>query len=466
MSHTRKWKVACPKLQRVQEVARANKEEQFISLAHHLTEEALLRSYRRLKASSAPGTDGQMKADYGKHLISKLKRLHERLRSGAYRASPALRHWIDKPNGEKRPIGLLNIEDKVVQGAVVEILNCIYEEDFYGFSYGFRPGRSQHHALRALQSYLQQGQVNWVLDLDLKGCFDNISHHALQETIRHRVTDRSIIRLIGKWLKVGVVEADGRREKGRRGTPQGAVISPLLANIVLHEAMDKVIHHWRQHEARGAVYVVRYADDCVLGFEYEEDAHALRAVLETSLAEYGLSMNEAKTRLIRFGRGWPGEGNQSETFDFLGLTHIAGKDRQGRYLVIRKTMRKRIQRSLKLVTDWCSKHRHQPVRWQWTELNRKLTGHYNYYGVRGNFATLARFRGRLRQIWFNALMRRSQKSKRQKVHHLVDEVFVLAKPRITHPEGWLTLTPGYLAGRAGAGQRRTSGSVRVKFSNE
>ncbi|MDQ6965887.1 MAG: reverse transcriptase domain-containing protein, partial [Mariprofundaceae bacterium] len=298
-------------------------------------------------------------------------------------------------------------EDKIVQGAVVEILNCIYEEDFYGFSYGFRPGRSQHHALRALQTFLQKGKVNWVLDLDLNACFDGISHQALQERLQRRVTDRSIIRLIGKWLKVGVVEADGRREKGRVGTPQGAVISPLLANIdsghpcpspfgrlaavqtailpfcVLHEAMDKVIHHWRQHEARGEVYVVRYADDCVIGFEYEEDAQALKSVLIASLAEYGLSMNEAKTRLIRFGRSWPSKGEKSETFDFLGLTHIAGKDRQGRYLVIRKTMRKRIHRSLKFIAERCSKHRHTPVRWQWVELNRKLTGHYNYYGVRG-----------------------------------------------------------------------------------
>jgi group II intron reverse transcriptase/maturase len=451
VSHTQKWKVACPKLQRVQEKAQANKQEQFTSLAHHLTVEALLRSYRRLKASSAPGMDGLTKAGYGKHLMSNLKELHARLRSGAYRASPALRHWIDKANGEKRPIGLLTTEDKIVQGAVVEILNCIYEEDFYGFSYGFRPGRSQHHALRALQSFLQKGQVNWVLDLDLKACFDRISHQALQDTIQHRVTDRSMARLIGKWLKVGVVEADGRREKGTVSTPQGAVISPLLANIVLHEAMDQVIHHWRQHEARGEVYAVRYADDCVLGFEYEEDAHALKAVLETSLADYGLSMNEAKTRLIRFGRSWPGKGEKSETFDFLGLTHIAGKDRQGRYLVIRKAMRKRIHRSLKFIVEWCSKHRHSPVRWQWVELNRKLIGHYNYYGVRGNFAALARFRGRIRQIWFNALMRRSQKSKKAKVHHLVDEIFVLAKPRITHSEGWLMLKPGYLAGRAGCG---------------
>jgi len=267
--------------------------------------------------------------------------------------------------------------------------NVWSEEDFYGFSYGFRPGRSQHYALCALQTFLQKGKVNWVLDLDLKACFDGISHQALQETIQHRVTDRSIIRLIGKWLKVGVVEADGRREKGQKGTPQGAVISLLLANIVLHEAMDQIIHQWRQHEARGEVYVVRYADNCVMGFEYEEDEHALKSVLVASLAGYGLSMNEAKTRLIRFGRSWPSKGEKSETFDFLGLTHIAGKDRQGRYLVIRKTMRQRIRRSLK--------------------------------------------------------------SKRPKVHHLVDEVFVLAKPCITHSEGWLTLKPGYLAGRVGCG---------------
>jgi len=342
------------------------------------------------------------------------------------------------------------VEDKIVQSAVVNVLNAIYECDFHGLSYGFRPGRNQHQALQAVQTFLQKGRVNWVLDLDLKACFDTIEHEALMEAVQRRVADRTILRLIRKWLTVGVVE-DGKRERARRGTPQGAVISPLLANIVLHYAMDEVVTEWRRTEAQGEVYCVRYADDAVLAFEHEADAHALKRRLEASLADYGLVLNQAKTRLIRFGRHWPGRGIKPETFDFLGFTHITGKDRKGRYLVIRKTARKRFRRHLFQVRAWLRTHRHRPVAWQWQKLCKHLLGYYQYYGIRGNYPALARYRWRLWRLWYQSLKRRSQKSNGERLTRLLTEVFPLPQAHITHSEGWRRLNPGDLLGRAGCG---------------
>lgn len=451
MSRTQRWRPICPKLQRVQERARAYPQERFTSLAHLLTEEALLRSYRGLRARAAAGIDGETKASYGKGLRSRLMALHAGLKAGTYRALPGRRKWEDKPDGGKRPISIWSIEDKIVQGAVVEVLHSIYEEEFRGFSYGFRPGRSPHQALQALQTVLQKGEVNWVLDLDLKQCFDRITHEALIGEIQRRVNDRRLLRLIRKWLTVGVVEKDGRRERQRRGVPQGAVISPLLANIVLHQAMDEVVHRWRTQCARGQVYIVRYADDAVLAFEHEADAHALRAVLDQSLAAYGLEFNQAKTRLLRFGRHWPQRGQKSESFDFLGLTHIAGKDRCGRYLVRRKTAAKRFRRTLHALTQWCCRHRHEPVQWQCEQLGLRLRGHYAYFGVRGNLEALQRLRQRVWSAWCAALRRRSQRSDVGRLTQLLSERFVLPHPRITHADNWLPVSPGYLLGRAGCG---------------
>lgn len=309
MGRTLRWEPICPRLRRVQERARAHPEEQFTSLAHLLDEGSLLRAYRGLRADAAKGIDGESKASYGKGLAARLQQLHERLRTGQYRAQPAKRATIKKADGSDRPLSIWCVEDKVVQGAVTEVLNSIFEADFRGLSYGFRPQRSAHMALQAVQTVLQKGRVNWVLDLDLKQCFDRIEHEALRQAIRRRVTDRSLLRLIDKWLTVGVVEQDGKRTRQKCGTPQGAPISPLLANIVLHEAMDEVVVEWRRTAARGEVYMVRYADDAVLMFEHEEDAVALRAVLETSLARYGLEMNVAKTRLLVSGRTPPGGAN-------------------------------------------------------------------------------------------------------------------------------------------------------------
>jgi RNA-directed DNA polymerase len=452
MSHTQRWQPICPKLRRVQEKARANPEEQFTSLAQHLTVERLRNAYRRIEADTAPGVDGVSKKEYGKNLERNLEELHRKLKTGQYRAQPVLRRRIEKPEGGERLLGLPSTEDKIVQGAVVEILHSIYEEDFYGFSYGYRPGRGAHNALQALQTVLQKGKVSWVLDADISRFFDTIDHKELMAVIRHRVIDRSLLRLIGKWLAVGVVEEDGRRVREKRGTPQGGVISPLLANIFLHEVVDNYVHEWRKRKARGEVYIVRYADDAVIAFEKETDARELQEELKKRLKEHGLELNEKKTRLIRFGRKWRGPGGPgSETFDFLGFTHIAGKDRQERYLVKRKTSRKRINRSLKAYHQWCKKNRHSPLGWQHKELSRKLKGHNNYYGIRGNFDSLRRVRSAVLMQWFNALRKRSQKTNVARLTYLLNDVFVLPKPKIVHTEGWFALNPGDLLRRAGCG---------------
>jgi RNA-directed DNA polymerase len=452
MAHTQRWRPICPQLRRVQEKARANPEERFSSLAHYLTVERLQRAYRGVDPAAAPGIDGVTKRDYGRNLEQNLLDLHERLRSGRYRASPVLRGWTGKPDGGRRPLGLPTLEDKIVQGAVVEVLNSVYEGDFYGFSYGFRPGRSAHRALQALQTVLQKGKVNWVLDADIDKFFDTIDHKELVAVIRHRVVDRQLLRLIGKWLAAGVVEEDGRRIREKRGTPQGAVISALLANIFLHHVVDSFVQQWRRSKAKGEIYIVRYADDLVIGCERQDDAKELLDLLEERLRGYGLSLNRDKTRVIRFGRRWNGPGGPgSETFDFLGFTHIAGKDRQGRFLVRRKTSRKRLNRRLKEIGQWCRRHLHAPMGWQCQQLNIKLRGHYQYYGVRGNFESLKRFRQGVRKRWRRALLRRSQKVNKHRLHRLLQTRYVLLAPRITHSEGWLALNPGYLLGRAGWG---------------
>ena len=452
MNHTQKWRPVCPRLRRVQEKARANAREKFTSLAHLIDDEALRRSYHGLNASATAGIDGQTKAKYGENLEENLKELHERMISGRYRASPVRRQWIEKPGGGERPLGIPTTEDKIVQGAVVEILNSIYETDFLGFSYGSRPGRSAHQALQALQTVLQKGKVNWVVDADISKFFDSIGHKELMKAIQRRVIDRSLLRLIGKWLKAGAVEEDGRRICGKQGTPQGGVISPLLANIFLHYVVDEYVHDWRKTRARGEVYIVRYMDDFVIACQEERDARELLEGLTLQLELHGLKLNSEKTRLIRYGSRWnSGKGEKSETFNFLGLTHIAGKDKAGRHCIKRKTASERLNRRLKSIGLWCRKERHKPIPWQYAQLNLKLRGHYNYYGVRGNFEALKKFRHGVWRSWFNTLKRRSQKVNVHRLYTQLKTVFVLKTPWITHPEGWLSVNPGYLLGRAGCG---------------
>ena len=452
MSRAQKRASNSPGLQRVKEKAKANPSERFTSLAHHLSADLLLQSYESIDGKAAPGVDGVTKAEYGAECMDNLNELHHRLKSGKYRASPVLRVQIPKEGGGMRPLGLPTLEDKIVQGALVCVLNCIYESDFKGFSYGFRPGRSGHDALRALSTALQKGKVNWVLDADISRFFDSIGHKELMSLIERRVADRSILRLIGKWLAAGVVEKDGRRTRRKRGTPQGGVISPLLANIFLHYVLDDFVDEWRRSHSTGEVYIVRYADDFVVCFENKRDADALLSALADRFAGFGLELNRDKTRLIRFGRHWDGDGRpKSESFDFLGFTHYAGRSRSGSFLVMQKTSRKRFNRSVKAINAWCKENRHAPVGQQWRALCVKLRGHYNYFGVRGNFKALARFRYKVFRIWYRKLLSRSRKPHKERVMHLISKLFVLPPPTITHPEGWLECNPGDLLRGAGCG---------------
>ena len=445
-----------PELSRVQERARTNRRDKFTSLAHYLTVEMLHRSYDRLNKNSAVGIDGVSKAGYGKNLQENLEDLHSRLKTMKYRATPVLRVYLEKEDGSKRPLGIPITEDKIVEGAVVEILSAIYEVDFYGFNYGFRPGKSAHDALQSLQTALQKGKVNWVLDADITKFFDSIDHKELMAVIKRRVADSRLLRIIGKWLSTGYVEESGRRVREKQGTPQGRIISPMLANIFLHTILDEFVHNWRKSEASGEIYIVRYADDFVIATEIKEDAGRLLEELEKRFESFGLKLHPEKTRLIKFGRRWVEEnkrgGTKPDTFDFLGFTHIAGVDRQGHYLVKRKTMKKRLQRAIKRTYQICRQMMHSPMKMQHERLSKTLIGHYNYYGVRGNFEALKQFHYEVWNMWYKRLKRRSQKGMAFGKYVKYLEDFPLPKPKITHPEGWFLVNPGYLLGRAGCGK--------------
>jgi len=373
----------------------------------------LLRdSFYALKRKAAPGVDGMTWQEYETELEERLIDLHSRVHRGAYRAQPSKRHWIRKANGKQRPLGIAVLEDKIVQQAVVCILNQIYEEDFRGFSYGFRPGRSQHMALDALYVAIKRKRVNWILDLDLRSFFDTISHEKLIQLIEKRIADPRVLRLIRKWLKAGVLE-DGVWSETEAGTPQGAVVSPLLSNVYLHYALDQWTDQWRQ-AARGAITIVRYADDAILGFEHQHEAERYLRELKEHLREYGLELNEDKTRLIRFGRfarlnrAEGGEG-KPEAFTFLGLQHICGSNRLGRFEVRRITDGNRRRRKLQELKQELRQRMHAPIATVGEWLRSVLRGYYQYHAVPGNLATLSRFRHRVVRLWYRTLCQRSQR---------------------------------------------------------
>lgn len=398
-------------LERVRQVARRSR-ERLTSLLHHVYDEDRLReAYRALNPKAAAGVDGQTWQEYGENLESHLRDLSGRLRREGYRARPVRRVEIPKPDGRQRPIGVPTLEDKIVQRSLVEVLNAVYEEDFLGFSYGFRPGRSQHDALDALSVGLTRRPVNWVLDADIRGFFDTLVHVYLVEFIERRIGDRRIVRLIQRWLKAGVLE-DDVLVRTDQGTVQGGSISPLLANIYLHYVFDEWIQHWRQ-QARGDVIVVRYADDFVVGFEHREEAERFLTELRERFTQYGLKLHPDKTRLIAFGRnagkrGGDG-GGKPDTFDFLGFTHISGRSRSGRFQVRRQTMRTRMQRKLHEVRRELWRRMHHPVPEQGAWLGSVIRGHCNYYGVPLNSPRLRAFRSAVIRHWFRALRRRGQK---------------------------------------------------------
>ena len=413
VSRTPSREDALSALERVHQAASKDKKLRFTALLHHIyNPETLRKAYFCLKKEAAPGVDGETWRHYGETLEDNLQDLSHRLKRGAYRAKPVRRVYIDKNEGRKRPLGVPALEDKIVQRATVEVLNPIYETDFLDFSYGFRPGRSQHNALDALYTGLLTKKVNWVLDLDIRGFFDALSHEWLVKFVEHRIADRRVVRLIQKWLNAGVLE-DGKRTRTEEGTPQGGSASPLLANVYLHYVFDLWAQAWRQKRARGDVIVVRFADDIVVGFHSKADADQFRAELTERMQKFNLELHPDKTRLLEFGpyaidqRQWRGEG-KPETFNFLGFTHICVKKRSnGRFTVLRQTIRKRLQTKLNEVKAELQRRMHQPIPEQGKWLRAVVGGHIRYYGVPMNQPALALFRFRVGWLWHRSLSRRS-----------------------------------------------------------
>jgi group II intron reverse transcriptase/maturase len=381
----------------------------FTSLAHLMDEEFLKAAWQRVRKDGAVGVDQQSAKDYAANLDANLRELCERLRSGRYKAPPVRRVWIPKDGGKRRPLGIPTIEDKLVQRAVAMILEAVHEQDFLDCSHGFRPNRSAHVALQQLQNTIVMHRVGWVLDADIEDFFGTLDHEWLRKMVRHRVNDGSIDRLIGKWLHAGVLE-EGAISHPSSGTPQGGVISPVLANIYLHYVLDLWFEKRIKRSLRGEAHLFRYADDVVLCFEHEEDARRVAELLRERLLKFGLRLNDTKTKLIRFGRGAKGsDGGKPESFNFLGFTHVCGKTRKGKFTVKRRTMKSRIHRAMRRVTEWCRENRHLPVAKQQARLNRGLCGHYNYYGITGNSHCLQQFYDHVVATWRKWLDRRGRR---------------------------------------------------------
>jgi group II intron reverse transcriptase/maturase len=430
-------------LERIRQAARRDRRQRFTALLHHVYDIERLRvAYFALRREAAPGIDGKTWRQYGEDLQSNLEKLSERLRRGAYRAKPVRRAYIAKVGkpGELRPLGVPVLEDKIVQRATVEVLNALYEEDFVGFSYGFRPHRSQHQALDALWLGIMRSKVNWVLDCDIRGFFDNLEHSWLVKFIEHRVADRRVVRLIQKWLKAGVME-EGKRMHSEIGTVQGGSISPLLANIYLHYVFDLWIQQWRRTKARGEVIVVRFADDFVVGFEQKEDGERLLSELRERLARFGLELHSEKTRLIEFGRyAEPdrrrrGEG-KPETFNFLGFTHSCAKTRKGKFIVLRQTMRRRWQAKLKEIKEQLRQRMHESIPEMGRYLRSVVAGHMRYYAVPMNAVSVSHFRLAVSWIWRRVLRRRSQKARLPWTRMKRYVARWLPQVRICHPYPW------------------------------
>jgi RNA-directed DNA polymerase len=426
-------------LERVRQAAKKDRKLRFTALLHHIYNVEMLRTaYFALKKEAAPGVDGETWRHYGEQLGVNLQDLSDRLKRGAYRAKPVRRVYIAKTDGRQRPLGVPALEDKIVQRAAVEVLNAIYETDFLGFSYGFRPGRSQHNALDALYTGLLTRKVNWVLDLDIRGFFDHLSHEWLVKFVEHRIADRRVVRLIQKWLNAGVLE-DGKRMQVEEGTPQGGSASPLLANVYLHYVFDLWARAWRRKRARGDVIIVRFADDAIIGFQTKADADQFRAELEERMKKFNLELHPEKTRLLEFGpfaidnRKRRGEG-KPETFNFLGFTHICVKKRSnGMYTVLRQTIRKRVQAKLSEVKAELRRRMHEPIPEQGKWLEAVVRGHIRYYGVPMNTPALVLFRFRVGWLWHRALSKRSQNGRvpwdrmRRLIHRW------LPMPTVCHP---------------------------------
>jgi group II intron reverse transcriptase/maturase len=394
-------------------VAVGDRQARFTALLHHVDVDRLRAAYRAIRPQAAPGVDGVRWAAYGQDLEDNLRELHQRLHSGRYRARPSRRAYIPKADGRLRPLGIAALEDKIVQRAVVEVLNAVYEADFRGFSYGFRPGRNPHQALDALTVGIQRRSVGWVLDADIRDFFGQLDRAWLKRFVEHRIADKRVLRLIDKWLAAGVVE-DGTWSQTVEGAPQGASVSPLLANVYLHYVFDLWADWWRRRHAHGEVIIVRWADDFIVGFQYRDDAERFLNELRGRFARFGLELHPDKTRLVEFGRHAAerrrarGLG-KPETFDFLGFTHICAKTRTGRFWVRRITISKRMRTKLREVKDQLKERRHQSVPEQGRWLASVVRGHCAYYAVPGNRTAVASFRTQVTKLWHEALERRSQR---------------------------------------------------------
>ena len=424
-------------LDRVRQVAVRDKEARFTALLHHVTLVRLHAAYQAIRPEAAPGADGVRWDAYGQDLEANLRDLHERVQQGRYRASPSRRAYIPKADGRLRPLGIATLEDKIVQRAVVEVLNAVYEADFRGFSYGFRPGRSPHQALDALAAGITWRKVNWVLDADIRDFFGQLDRGWLDRFLRHRIADERVLRLIGKWLAAGVIE-DGTWTQSEKGAPQGASASPLLANVYLHYVLDLWAEWWRKRRAHGDMIIVRFADDFIAGFEHRQDADRFLDELRGRFAEFGLELHPGKTRLIEFGRyaaanrARRGLG-KPETFDFLGFTHICAEGRNGRFWVKRITIAKRMRAKLQEVKDQLRQRMHLPGPEQGRWLASVISGHMAYYAVPGNRAAITAFRDQVTRYWYKTLRRRSQKTRINwtRMHRIATRW--LPPPRTTHP---------------------------------
>ena len=431
------WESVSQALARIRQAAKLRKKERFTSLLHHVSVDLLRLSFFALKKDAAPGVDGLAWRDYETNLEDNLEDLHDRVQRGAYRALPSRRRYIPKADGRQRPIAICALEDKIVQRAVAMVLNAIYEEDFRGFSYGFRPKRSQHDALDALMVGITTTKVNWILEVDIRSFFDEVNRDWLGRFLEHRMADPRILRLIQKWLKAGVLE-NGVVTDSEKGTGQGTVISPLLANVYLHYSLDLWAEHWRRREATGDMIIVRYADDVVVGFEHESDARRFWDAMRERLQKFSLSLHPDKTRLVEFGRVAAANRNRRglgkpETFAFLGFTLVCSKSRRGRFLLKRRSRRDRMKAKLKDVSNELRHRMHQSIPEQGNWLKQVVTGYFAYHAVPTNSAALVTFRDEIIARWRWVLHRRSQKSALTwtRMTKLADDW--LPKPRILHP---------------------------------
>lgn len=435
MGDTQRSQTISTQLHRIAEQAKQYPDRIFSSLAHLINVDLLKAAYEKTRKDSAPGVDGITAAQYGENLETNLEDLHRRLKEKRYKAPPVKRVWIEKEDGSKRPLGMPTSEDKVVQRAVSMVMNTVYEQDFYEFSYGFREGRSQHQAIKELREQCYKRNIRWIVDADVSSFFDSLDHGVLRKIIKKRINDGGLIRLVGKWLNAGVLET-GNLKNPETGTPQGGVISPLLANIFLHHVLDEWYDKEIKPRLKGRSFLIRFADDFIIGCELETDARRIMAVLPKRFARFSLTVHPEKTKLVDFNapESRTGSDKEKHTFDFLGFTHYWGKSRQGNWVIKRKTAAKCVRRSMTAIWQWCREHNHYELPEQYRALRVKLWGHYQYYGIIGNYKMLEVVYEQVLKSWRHWLGRRTRNGyiTAEVFGEKILKAFPLPAPRIVH----------------------------------